>query len=294
MRLRTATAGILAWSIPAVAAAQPTPLSNAAPYSASTPPAPLPIDPGRSPHTHPLLPTGLANLSVGATFATFAALESSDDETAAPLAGAAAGAALSGVLMIAAGTAPVREPLVSEDLVVAGGILAGAGSTAAGLGAAWEEREHPALELLAGGAVAALGGTILLAVGAQARGPDREPGARAALLVYSVPQGLVPRSRPRATAGKILCGIGVGLTAVGAVATAAYWEDSSGYVILISGPVIGSGALLGAIGAPLWATGNALVPAAPDPEQQPEDADEPSSGPEIEVGVGSVAMRWRF
>ena len=253
----------------------------------------------RPPRTDPLLPVGIVATSIGVTLASFGVLWAvdGDGETSVPFLLAGGLTAGTGITMIGVGVEPVTGARRSENLVLGGGILASAGSTAIGFGAAWQNAGALGGGLLVGGGSAAAAGLVMMVIGAQDADEERPPVTRG-WSWPSAPNARVPRSPGRATVGKVLVGVGLGVAGVGATVTAAEWEESDGWVLLVSGPIMGTGALLTAIGIPLWATGAALVPAEELEEdtslRRPRATAREIAPPDLAIGPGSVTARWRF
>jgi hypothetical protein len=272
----------------------------APPPSPAFQPPPLYYYPAeRKPRTDPLLPVGIVTTSIGLTVASLGippALDG-DGETSLPLLLAAGLTAGTGITLIAVGAEPVTTRRQSEDRVLGGGILASAGATAIGLGVAWRNAGALGTGLWVGGAGAVTAGVVMMVTGAhESDEPPPVPRRRA----WHSRGEQVPRSPRRATAGMVLTFTGIGFAAVGGVVTAALWEDTDGWVMMGSGPAMGTGALLMGIGIPLWATGAALVPA--DELEQEEEASlrRPRAAPrgfatpEVAIGPGSFTARWTF
>jgi hypothetical protein len=247
---------------------------------------------------------GIVTTSIGVTVASLGipSAMDGDGETSMPLLLAGGLTAGTGIAMTAVGAEAVTARRQSEERVLGGAILAGAGSTAIGLGVAWRNAGALGTGLWVGGAAAVTAGLAMVVTGAQEA--DEAPPAVSRARFWQAARGeRVPRSPGRATAGMVLTFAGIAVAGAGGVATAALWEDTDGLVLFGSGPAMGTGALLIGIGIPLWATGAALVPAAEleeDASLRPPQAaprEVASRGrmiPDVAIGPGSVTARWTF
>ena len=204
----------------------------------------------------------------------------------------------------------------------------GATAIGTGAGFAQENGPVIGAGLIVGGITAAALGGVLISGGSKPRlGPDRRVGRPAPRPVWratsaSPPPGgwsappapppggwvappappagrwfapsepssrMVPRSEGRVIAGQALTWIGVGAIAGGGLGTAAGWEDSEGWIIIITGPIMGTGVLLTAIGIPLWVTGAKEVPA-----DSTASSPAPTWEPDVTVGPAAMSARWQF
>jgi hypothetical protein len=279
----------------------------------------------RKPTTDPLLPVGIVTTSIAAVLGSLGAFTlgtGGDEELGRTLLIAGGSTGLCGVPMMIAGAGGVSERRESEERVLGGGILMGAGATAGGAGIGFlvgENGRNIGAGLLGGGAATALIGAILSGTGA---GSDSPPIANKSprpvayesprpvayesprpvayesprTIAYESPRAIAyesprrgPRSVARAATGKVLTGLGVANLVGGGLGTAAGWENSNGYIIIATGPIMGTGVLLSAIGIPLWVTGDTIVD-----HDESDDAIEVTSVPSVAVGPTSVSMRWRF
>jgi len=270
-----------------------------------TPPPPAMYQPApfgdraeRSLRTDPLLTVGIVTTSIGATLALVGIPPAvdGDGDTSVPLLLAGGLTAGTGLTMIAVGAGPVTTRRQSDDLLLAGGIVAGAGTTAIGSGAAWQNAGALGTGLLAGGSAAVAGGLVMMVTGAQ--DADARPRVAADTSWHPGRGDRVPRSPNRAAVGKAFTAVGVVAAAAGAVVTEVAWRDTGGWVMIYTGPLMGTGALLIGIGIPLWATGEALVPAEELQEdaspRRPRPAPRSPAVPEVAIGPGSFSARWAF
>ena len=102
-----------------------------------------------------------------------------------------------------------------------------------------------------------------------------------------------PRSEDRAETAKILCGLGAVLALTGAGATAVGWSDIDAYVLYYTLPVMGGGAVLGAIGAALWASASTTAPAL-STSTRPRGRSRDDALPRVAIAPRAATLHWRF
>lgn len=309
---------------PAQPSMQTAPFAGPAPFVPYAPPQngpPAPPVPEFTSHLDSSLATSIVDLSLGVSLAALGWFMI-DRPARGALVGAGLGTIAVGVPMLVVGTKRVRYPRHSEPVYAFGTSLASIGGTLSGMGIGlaigqrqdyeyygapgfgYAEPNYAGAGILTGvGALLGLAGAGFMTLGANRASPEdaeamlRERKAEVDELAREAgPDGLVPRSVARRTAGQVLVTIGAASftgALIAGIAQAGCSGDFCGLgQLLITLPLAGQGVITTAIGIPLWVSGDARV--SPEELVTEEASSPPTWTPEVSVGAGNLTMTMRF